>query len=166
MRLASSGVWPKSPFQKRRTTSRNLSFHSAQPGGNPRPDSTVTDIPGFGNQLALFKLLSSSSTDSRTCFRSLSMVCHGCLLSLSGLNFGCKIGCTRSCEHLNGDMLMLNESEKLTERGTFVNCLDEFFRCFVTVSVHLCFIQFHSPPFIAFCGTLLSLYFRINASAV
>ena len=28
-----SGSVPSSPFQKRRTVSRNLSFHSAQPGG-------------------------------------------------------------------------------------------------------------------------------------
>jgi hypothetical protein len=31
---ANSGVMPSSPFQKRRTVSRNLSFHSAHPGGN------------------------------------------------------------------------------------------------------------------------------------
>ena len=34
-RVAISGNLPSSPFQKLRTVSRNLSFHSAQPGGNP-----------------------------------------------------------------------------------------------------------------------------------
>ena len=34
-RLASSASSPSSPFQKARTLSRNLSFHSAQPGGKP-----------------------------------------------------------------------------------------------------------------------------------
>ena len=34
-RVASSASLPSSPFQKDRTVSRNLSFHSAQPGGKP-----------------------------------------------------------------------------------------------------------------------------------
>ncbi|MNN97931.1 hypothetical protein D3C81_2171960 [compost metagenome] len=33
MRLAKSATWPSSPFQNARTVSRNLSFHSTQPGG-------------------------------------------------------------------------------------------------------------------------------------
>ena len=34
-RVAISASLPSSPFQKSRTVSRNLSFHSAQPGGKP-----------------------------------------------------------------------------------------------------------------------------------
>lgn len=33
-RLAKSAIDPSSPFQKARTVSLNLSFHSAHPGGN------------------------------------------------------------------------------------------------------------------------------------
>ena len=41
-----------SPFQKSRTVSRNLSFHSAQPGGN-RADLIAAGaaVPRFGNEL-------------------------------------------------------------------------------------------------------------------
>ena len=35
MRVASSAATSSSPFQNERTVSRNLSFHSAQPGGKP-----------------------------------------------------------------------------------------------------------------------------------
>ena len=35
IRFAIAGTMPSSPFQNRRTSSRNLSFHSAQPGGKP-----------------------------------------------------------------------------------------------------------------------------------